>query len=142
MTARDHNKLLGIFFAIHAAIQGLSLGLLTIVYGGLGAAVGATGRGEEQVLGVVFIVLAVVMFFVGLVIVVPQVLAAFKILKHRNNARFWAIFGAIVALLSFPFGTALGVYALWFLFGEDGKRFYSGGNSGNSFAPPPPNSWQ
>jgi hypothetical protein len=46
-------------------------------------------------------------------------------------------------LLSFPLGTALGVYGLWFLLGDMGKALYTGTPMPvrEDPAPPPPNSW-
>lgn len=141
MTARDHNKLLGIFFAIFAALQGVGALLVVVIYGGLGAFIATSGKDDEKFFGVFFLVAAIFAFLFSLVIVVPPALAAYKMLKNRGGARFWAIFASIVALIGFPLGTALGVYGLWFLFGEQGKQFYS--NNSTAFAPPPPpNSWQ
>jgi hypothetical protein len=61
----------------------------------------------------------------------------------KPGARNWGIAASIICLLSVPLGTALGVYGLWFLFGEEGKRHYLGGGdyAPRSF-PPPPNNWQ
>ncbi len=39
----------------------------------------------------------------------------------------WGIIAACVEALSFPFGTALCVYTLWFLFGQQGQNFHRGG---------------
>ena len=55
------------------------------------------------------------------------------------------IVGSIVSCLSFPIGTAAGVYGLWFLFGDLGKQFYLGSSPQYAFQnppAPPPNSWQ
>jgi hypothetical protein len=64
--------------------------------------------------------------------------------KERPNARVWGIIGSIVAMLNMPLGTAAGIYGVWFLFGEDGKRFYLGGaqQQQQMFNPPPPNNWR
>lgn len=139
MTARDHNKLLGIFFAIFAALQSVGALFVVLIYSGIGAFGATSGKGDEKILGAIFLIAAIAAFLFSLVIVVPPIVAAFKMLKNRSGARFWAIFAAIVALISFPLGTALGVYGLWFLCGEQGKQFY---NNSTAFAPPPPNSWR
>lgn len=144
MTAKEHNKLVGVFLLIHGGFSALMMIFMVIVYGVIGAGIAASAnRQEEQVIGGVFIVL---MFFIAVfstVFIVPQLIGGWKLLKERHNARTWGIIGSIFALLSVPFGTAAGVYGLWFLFGEEGKRFYLGGNNyaAGSF-PPPPQSWQ
>jgi hypothetical protein len=64
--------------------------------------------------------------------------------KEKPNARIWGIVGSIVACLNFPFGTAAGVYGMWFLFGEEGTQFYALKDlNQNLFQPqqPPPSNW-
>jgi hypothetical protein len=45
-------------------------------------------------------------------------------LKRKEWARTASIIASVLAAISFPFGTALCVYSLWFVFGE-GKDFYT-----------------
>ena len=119
--------------------------IVGLIYGGIGAAILLGGkRGEEQIVGVVFLVMIVFIFVISLIFVVPQIVGGFKMLKGKANARIWGIIGSILACLSFPLGTAAGVYGLWFLFGDEGKRQYLSGSQ-PQFGPtnqPPPNSWR
>ncbi len=143
MTAKEHNKLIGIFLMIHGALQTLLVVFMVLIYGGLGTAMIAGARKqEEQMVGAVFIGVMIFIFFFSLLFIVPQLLGGWKMLKENPKARNWGIVASIIALLSFPFGTAAGVYGLWFLFGEEGKRFYLGGAQQNMFSPPPPQNWQ
>ena len=144
MTAKEHNKLVGIFLLAHGGFSALIMIFMVIVYGIIGAGLAATARGqEEQIVGGIFIAMIAVIAVFTTILIVPQLIAGWKLLKEKSGARTWGIVGSILALLSFPFGTAAGVYGLWFLFGEEGKRFYLDGNyrTPNSF-PPPPQSWQ
>jgi hypothetical protein len=97
----------------------------------------------------------VVMAFVALfasAFIVPQIVGGYKLLKEKSNARIWGIIGSVLSCLSFPLGTAAGVYGMWFLFGEEGKSFYQNSGYLNSAPQPPlfephpqppaPNSWQ
>ena len=52
-------------------------------------------------------------------------------LKRKRWARVMGIIAACFEALSMPFGTALAVYTMWFLFGQ-GENFHRGGNA---FAP-------
>ena len=141
MTAKDHSKLLGILFAIHAGLQAFIMLILVLIYGGLGTVMLTSARrDEEQIVGAIFIVAMIAIFFFSLLFIIPQGVAGFKLLKNKSNARFWAIFGAIVVLLSFPFGTALGIYALWFLLGDVGKNYFNGHSE--VAPPPPPQNWR
>jgi hypothetical protein len=49
------------------------------------------------------------------VIGIPSLIAGIALLKHKSWARIVAIILAILALTSFPIGTAAGVYTLWVL---------------------------
>ncbi len=51
----------------------------------------------------------------------PSLLAGYAMLKRRSWARVVAIVASVLSAISFPFGTALCVYSLWFLFGDAGK---------------------
>ena len=57
---------------------------------------------------------------------IPPILAGYAMLKRKSWARVISIVAACVEALSFPFGTALCVYTLWFHFGQ-GEHFYRGG---------------
>ncbi|MCY7377293.1 MAG: hypothetical protein LH472_15145 [Pyrinomonadaceae bacterium] len=145
MTAKEQNKLVGIFLMIHGGIQSLVMIFIALFYGVIGAGVFASAqRQEEQIIGAVLVAAIVFIIFFSLLFIIPQLVGGWKIYKEAPNARIWGIIGSIVACLSFPLGTAAGVFGLVFLFGEEGKRFYLGGNSyaPPSFPSPPPNNWQ
>ena len=144
MTARDHNKLLSIFFFINGGIQLLIGIFVVLVYGILGGALVAGGaKDEDQFVGGVFLVMAVIVGVIILLFAGFYLYSGFKMLREQKIGRTLGIVGSIMALLSFPIGTALGVYGLWFLFGDEGRNFYEGiERGGMNYAPPPPNSWQ
>jgi hypothetical protein len=144
MTAKEHNNLLGIFILIQGGMTIFAGILLVLIYGGLGVALMGAGPDQEARLagGMIF----------GIGLVVAVVIIAFsafylytglKIRKEEGIGRTLGIIVSILSLFSFPLGTALGIYGLWFLLGDLGKQLYLGQPSG--FAanqPPPPNSWQ
>ena len=130
MTAKEHNRLVGIFLMAHGGLQAFAMIIICIVYGILGSAMFIGGRqGEEQMVGLVFIAVIVFLAILSLVFVLPQLLGGYKLFKEKPNARTWGIVGSIISCLSFPLGTAAGVYGLWFLFGDEGRRFYLGGGN-------------
>lgn len=146
MTAKEQNKLAGIFLMAHGGLQAFVMLIIGLIYGGIGIAMLSTSQKEdEQFAGVIILAVMAFVFVVSLVFVIPQIVGGWKMLKERPNARIWGIIGSIVSCLSFPLGTAAGVFGLVFLFGENGKQFYLGGANYPSFnapAPPPPSSWQ
>lgn len=142
MTAKDHNKLIGLFFLIWGGLQlvGLCIGILFML--GIGGAALSSARSNEAApIAAVFGLTTIILVF-AMILAIPAIIAGLKMRKENPSAKTWAMVAAILALLNFPLGTALGVYALWFLFGDQGKSFYSGGTSGNAFNQPPPNSWR
>ena len=144
MTPKEHNRLAGIFLLAHGALQGLVMLLIGLIYGIVGIGLLAAGDREAAGVGGFFLVAIVFIVGLGLLIVVPQILGGVKLLREAPNARIWGIVASVVSCLSFPFGTAAGVYGLWFLFGDVGKSFYLGGGGANMLdqPPPPPNSWR
>ncbi len=143
MTAKEHNKLLAIFFLINGGLQALGGIVVTLIYGGIGAAFMTNARrSEDQMLGGFFLIFAIVAALIVFVFAGIAFFGGWKLLKQKSGARTWGIIASCVALLGFPLGTALGIYGLWFLFGEGGKQFYSGANSLGNYPPPPLNQWQ
>lgn len=144
MTAKDHNKLLSIFFFVLGGIQLLAAIFIALMYGGMGTMFLATGRrGEEQMVGGIFLILSIVVGLIVLVFAGFFLLTGWNVLKERRAGRIMGIIASCLSLLSFPLGTALGVYGLWFFFGDAGKNFYAGISSGASEPrTPSPNSWQ
>ena len=146
MTAKEQNKLAGTFLLIHAGIQTALMLFIGLIYGGVGAAMFLGARKQEdQFVGLIVVGVMLFVALISLVFVVPQFVGGWKMLKERPNARTWGIIGSIVSCLSFPLGTAAGVFGLVFLFGEAGKQFYLGGadyQALHSPSPPRPSSWQ
>jgi hypothetical protein len=141
MTAKEHNRLLGIFLMAHGALQALTMFIIAVSYGGIGFFLITSSREADRVTGAVFIGLVLFIAVLAVFFVTPQLSGGWRILKEKPGARTWGIVGSIIALLSFPLGTAAGIYGLWFLFGEQGKQFYLSGGAGpvNNFQPPPHN---
>ena len=146
MTGKEHNKLLSIFFFVQGGLQLFGGVIVGIMYAGIGGAMLANSRREEeQVMGGIFMGLGIVVGIIMLVFAALDFLIGFKMLKEKPIGRTLGIIGSILSLFSFPLGTALGVYGLWFLFGDKGKDFYAlAGHEGQRLyaPPPPPNSWQ
>lgn len=144
MTPQEHSRLLGIFFLIQAGLNVFGGLLAGAIYGGMGAMfMSQARRSGDQAMGGFFIVMAFVVVAVVFAFAALNFFAGWKLFKKQQNARIWGIVASCVALLGFPLGTALGIYGLWFFFGEPAKRFYNNGNmAGSDTPPPPPQSWQ
>ena len=163
MTAKEQNRLAGIFLMAHGGFQALIMLFLCFFYGIFGAAIFFGGKGEEKFVGLIFIAVIAVMIVFSLIFVIPQIVGGWKMYQEKANARTWGIIGSIMACMSVPLGTAAGVFGLIYLFGEQGKQFYLNENTNMNYFPnsnytpnaseftgkkpdyvksPPPNSWQ
>lgn len=143
MTARDHNKLLSIFYFIQSGLQLIAGIIIFVVYVILGGAMMSTSREQDQMIGGIFLGMGVLIAVICFAFGAFTLFTAFKVLKEKPVGRTLGIIISILVLLSFPIGTALGIYGLWFFFGEVGKNFYASLGSRSVPPPPPvPNSWQ
>ncbi len=157
MTAKEKNRLAGIFLLAHGGLQGL---IVIFMLAFMGLIMFADPKAP-------FGFFAVIMAFFGILsmaFVVPQIVGGWKMFKERPDAKNWGIAGAITACMNAPLGTAAGVFALIFLFGDEGKNFYDSNvsqaklldnatnqqpfgnyNEANQFQAPPqrePHSWK
>ena len=103
---RQHVPILGwCFIVYHAIVALVGIGIGLIV-SGAGAVSGE--RDAMFITGAVGAGIAVFLIAISL----PGILAGIGLLKYRPWGRILAIIVGALGILSFPFGTALGVYAL------------------------------
>src|SRR5436305_9802382 len=148
MTGREHARLLGLLFWIFTGIQVLLVGALGIIWVVFFSVIFSTvphrANDPSPVVFLPFLIVIMVIILVStLLFSIPKLIAGYGLRTEKSWARVWAIIACCMAVMSVPLGTALGVYGLIFIFGEDGKRYFEGseygripaGASGN-FAPP------
>ena len=152
MTGKEHAKLLGLLLWLLTGFQVLIIGFIAFIYFFIFGAIIATAEHKpndpppELFFGVLVIVMVVLGIMTAL-FSIPKVVAGYGLRKGKSWAKVWAIIACIMACMSFPLGTAVGVYGLVFIFGENGKAYFDGPEFGGRFPnanvpPPPPNSWQ
>ena len=125
MTPQDHNKVLGIMHLIYGGFFALMTVLMFFLFIIMG--IGLSGVPQEPnapPMGFFVAIMGFILVLYGL-ISIPSLIAGYGMLKRRSWARVAGIVAAIISAISFPFGTALCVYSLWFLFGDAGKAFQS-----------------
>ncbi|HYO90776.1 MAG TPA: hypothetical protein VEQ40_04040, partial [Pyrinomonadaceae bacterium] len=120
MTPQEHNKTLGI---THLAYGGFHL-LLMIFFSLIFLFVMAVPHRGDGGMDI-FTIMMLMMFAFSLLFTLPSLIAGYALLKRKSWARTAAIVAGILAAPSFPHGTALGVYTLWFMFGNEGKELYA-----------------
>ena len=121
MTAKEKNKLAGIFLLAHGSLLGLMylamIGFMSVFF--------------EDAPGGFVIVMTVFVAILASFFVAPQIIGGWKMYKERPNARNWGIAAAIMACMNMPLGTVVGVFTLIFLFNDESKHFYESRTSRN-----------
>lgn len=112
----------GAIFAI-VGLAGFALagGALAIARGG-----GPVAVGSDFAAGLTALTLALIAVLALLFGILHLWLGA-ALRRYRPWARLFALALAVIDLVLFPFGTALGAYACWVLLTEEGRALYVSG---------------
>jgi hypothetical protein len=119
-------KVVGVLNIVFGALGLCFAGVLMLVFAGSAAAVAAAGDADGARIAIPVIGLTG-SALVGFLVVwsLPGVIVGIGLLKRRQWARIGGIVVAVLSLLAFPFGTALGAYSLWVLFSPDTERLFA-----------------
>jgi hypothetical protein len=60
--------------------------------------------------------------------IIAYILAGYGLLKYKGWARILVIILAILNLILFPIGTAIGIYTLWAMFNNETKALFEAGS--------------
>lgn len=123
---KSHVDLLGVLFIIWGILTAL-VGLSTLALGVAAVALitsaargGSGGQLAASLTAGAFATLAVIAIIWG----IAHVAVGVPLRRRRPRARLLALTLGSIDLVLLPYGTALGVYALWALLNEDGKRLF------------------
>ena len=126
MTLEEHNKTLGILHIVYGGLHTLLMlgvfGFMLFFFRVAGAELRNQPGAPPEALIFTFVLLGAVF---ALIFTVPSYVAGYAMLKRKPWGRVASLVAAVIEVLNFPFGTALGIYALWFLFGK-GQALYAG----------------
>ena len=121
-----HVKLLAVLHIVFACLAILAgLGLF-VLFGGLAALVAVNESGSEAfagmaVLGAIGTFLLVLLLLLSL----PGLISGIGLLYLKPWAKILGLVVSALNLVSFPFGTALGIYGLWVLVNPETGRLFS-----------------
>ncbi len=121
-----HVKTLGVLHIALGILGTLGALVVIVIFGGAAALIGASdvdvdARIAVPVVGIVGTIIALFILLVSL----PGIVAGVGLLKFRPWARIMTIILAALNLLNLPFGTALGIYALWVLLPAQTERLFA-----------------
>lgn len=127
MYPESHSRLIAILHIVHgflAAASALGLFLTVIVLVGFKTAIErwvfpiGHSNGEvdpELWLGIIILILITLYVIGALLFTIPAIVGGYGMWRQKSWARKVVLLSAVVAMLNFPFGTAIGVYTFWFL---------------------------
>lgn len=103
----------------------VGMGLL-VLFGGLAALVTIKEGTRDAMIGATVLGgLGMFLFVLMAVLSVPGLIAGIGLLRMRPWARILTIVVSALGLLSFPIGTAIGVYGLWVMVQPETERLLS-----------------
>lgn len=122
-----HVTLLGILTSLWGALAALvGVSMLLLAAGAFTLSRAPDGETVALAAGLIGAIFASIGAF-SLVWGVAHLWAAALLRRRAPSGRFLALGLAFVNLLVFPFGTALGGYALWILLTHEGRRLFEAG---------------
>ena len=113
----SHRIVLGALFCGFGLMGLIGLTIVGIIFFIGSAAIGAAAVHEPDVPAVLTLLPAVFGLFICLTIAIgtiPSLIAGYGLLQKRSWVRLWVLIAGIVNLPSIPFGTGVGIYAIWF----------------------------
>lgn len=135
MTPTGHNRTLGLLHLLYGVFCIALMIVVTVLVSGTIDAMAVRRASGEAVPVATFALMIVGGVFGSLILITPSFISGYALLKRKPWARKIGIVAGVLAALTFPFGTALCVYTLWFMFGEKGKFLY---HKAAYALPPPP----
>jgi hypothetical protein len=136
---RDHIRILGILNIVMGALTALIGIIVLIALGGAAGIIGAglTGDYENgQVAGPILAIVGLCIAVFFLILALPSIIGGWGLMNLKPWARILIIIVSVLHLFNFPFGTALGVYGLWVLLSDEGRRIFE--SPAQAYVPPAP----
>ncbi len=134
-----HVKVLAVLYIV---MSGIGLLFALLIFFALGTAASIVGMSASPddaaialpILGITGTALSVFLLLLSL----PGLVTGWGLLKLRPWARILGIVLAVISLINFPIGTAIGVYGLWVLLTKETERLFEGAVTTLPTVPPPP----
>jgi hypothetical protein len=125
---REHIKIVAILNIALGSLGALAGIVILVLAGSLAGLVSAWANSEDAVAAVPILTaigIAIAIFF--FVLSLPSIIGGWGLLHFRPWARILMIIISALDLLHVPIGTAIGVYGLWALLSEEGRRLFETG---------------
>ncbi|MCL4795312.1 MAG: hypothetical protein KJZ84_12190 [Bryobacteraceae bacterium] len=119
----QHIRTAGILQIVYASISILIGLFLLLILGGLATFVSTQDRSPDALVGATVLGgVGIGLFVLMAVLAAPAMIAGIALLRGLSWGRVLTIVVAALELLSFPLGTALGIYCLWVMVQPETER--------------------
>jgi hypothetical protein len=122
-----HVKVLGVLYIALSCLLLLGAVVIFLTFGAATGIVGMSADSRDAAIALPIIGLtgtALVVFL--LVLALPGLITGIGLLQFRPWARIVGIVLGVLHLINIPFGTLIGVYALWVLLSKETEPLFSG----------------
>lgn len=113
-----HIKVVGLINIIFGFLGLMAAGIVFIAVAG-----GGLLSGDSEAIMITSIVATSISSVIA-IFSIPEIIAGWGILKMKSWGRILGIVIAILDLLAFPIGTAIGIYSLWVLMNEETEHIF------------------
>jgi hypothetical protein len=122
----QHVKILGILHIIYGGL-GVFVGLLVfLIMGGIAGLVGVTDHSPDSAIAIPILGgIGGLVFVILLCISLPGIIVGYGLLHFRPWSRLLALIMSALELFSVPFGTALGIYGFWVLLKPETEQLFN-----------------
>lgn len=122
-----HVKVLGVLYIVLSALGVCAAMVIGLGLGIAGGVVGSSASPEDAAVALPIIGVAGTALVVFLLVVsLPGIITGIGLLKFQPWARIVGIVLAALNLISFPIGTAVGIYGLWVLLNKETEALFGG----------------
>ena len=121
----QHVKILGVLHIVYGGLGILAGTIVLLVMGGIAGIVGASDHSGEGAMAVpVLAMIGGFVFVLLMVLSLPGIIGGAGLLQFKPWARILVIVLSVFELLSIPFGTALGIYGLFTLLNRETEQLF------------------
>jgi hypothetical protein len=121
-----HVKVVGVLYLVLSVIGVLMALFIMLTLGSAAGIVSTAADPEDAAIAIPFIgITGVALTVILLALSLPGIFAGWGLLNFKPWARILGIVLAILNLFNIPFGTVLGIYALWVLLNKDTERLFT-----------------
>ncbi|MGH6914305.1 MAG: hypothetical protein ACREH3_11440 [Geminicoccales bacterium] len=121
-----HVKVLGVLYIAFSALGVLGALFLMLTLGGAAGIVGVAAPPEDAAIALPIIgITGMALVMMLLALSLPGLVTGWGLLNYKSWARILGLVLAVINLFNIPFGTALGIYALWVLLNKETERLFT-----------------